>query len=164
MSNSALTRLHEQTVLPEWIDNNDHMNVAYYVLIFDNSLDILLDEIGLTRAYRKASNCTVYVLETHVCYLQEVKKGDPLSIFVRVLDCDEKRMHLFFEMRHRDDGFLAATSEQMVMHLDRAGPAPKAAAMPAAMQQALNARKDRFKGVPYPLQAGKVIGIRRKQA
>ncbi len=162
MSNSTLTRLHEQTVLPEWIDNNKHMNVAYYVLIFDHALDVFLDEIGLTHAYRDSANCTIYVLETHVCYLQEVKEGDPLVIYIRVLDCDEKRMHLFLEMRHRDKGFLAATSEQMIMHLDRAG--PKAKAMPEFLQQALQERKDRYAGVPNPPQAGNVIGIRRKQA
>lgn len=162
MSISALTPLHEQTVLAEWIDNNDHMNVAYYVLIFDRALDALLDEIGLTMDYREASDCTIYVLETHVCYLQEVKEGDPLALFVRVLDCDEKRMHLFFEMRHRDRGFLAASSEQMVMHLDRSGEKPKAKAMPAFLQQALEERKDRFRDTPWPAEAGRVIGIRRK--
>jgi acyl-CoA thioester hydrolase len=71
-------------------------------------------------------------------------------------------MHLFLEMRHRDKGFLAATSEQMIMHLDRAG--PKAKAMPEFLQQALQERKDRYAGVPNPPQAGNVIGIRRKRA
>ena len=29
------------TVLPEWIDINDHMNVAYYLLAFDQAVDAL---------------------------------------------------------------------------------------------------------------------------
>ncbi|MFC4271162.1 thioesterase-like protein [Sneathiella chungangensis] len=160
MNISTLTPLHEQTVLPEWIDHNEHMNVAYYVLIFDQSLDVFLDEIGLTRKYRESANCTVYVLETHVTYIQEVLEGDPLAMFVRVLDCDEKRMHLFLEMRHRDKGFLAATSEQMIMHLDKSG--PRAKAMPDFLQSALRERRDKDKDAHIPPQVGAVIGIRRK--
>ena len=72
MNERSLTLLHQQPVLSEWIDYNRHMNVAYYVLIFDQSLDVFLDDIGLTREYRDSSNCTVYVLETHVTYIQAV--------------------------------------------------------------------------------------------
>ena len=160
MSSPTVSVLHEQQVLPDWIDYNKHMNVAYYVLIFDQSLDVFLDDIGLTREYRDTSGCTVYVLEAHVTYIQEVHEGDPLAMYLRVLDCDEKRMHLFLEMRHRDKGFLAATSEQMIMHLDKEG--PKAAAMPDIFQSRLQQYKDRFEGAPLPQQAGAVIGIRRK--
>ena len=161
MTGSAVPAIHQQEVLTEWIDYNRHMNVAFYVLIFDQSLDVFLDQIGLTREYRESANCTVYVLETHVTYIQEVHEGDPLEMTIRVIDCDEKRMHLFLEMHHRDKGFLAATSEQMIMHLDKSG--PRAAPMPAEMQAALEANKALYKGVPVPSQSGSVIGIRRKK-
>ncbi len=161
MNEIPMTLIHEQPVLPEWIDHNNHMNVAYYVLIFDHALDEFLDEIGLTREYRNSENRTVYVLETHVTYIQEVHEGDALKMYVRVLDCDEKRMHLFLEMRHRDKGFLAATSEQMIMHLSTED-GPKAAPMPEFLQSRLQEYKDRFANAPLPRQAGAVIGIRRK--
>ena len=161
MTGPAVPAIHQQSVLTEWIDYNRHMNVAFYVLVFDQSLDVFLDEIGLTREYRENANCTVYVLETHVTYLQEVHEGDPLEMTMRVIDCDEKRMHLFLEMYHRDKGYLAATSEQMIMHLDKKG--PKAAPMPTAMQAALETNKTRYKEIPMPKQSGNVIGIRRRQ-
>jgi len=161
MTGPAVPAIHQQSVLTEWIDYNRHMNVAFYVLVFDQSLDVFLDEIGLTREYRENANCTVYVLETHVTYLQEVHEGDSLEMTMRVIDCDEKRMHLFLEMYHRDKGYLAATSEQMIMHLDKSG--PKAAPMPTAMQDALEANKMRYMETPIPKQSGNVIGIRRKQ-
>ncbi|MCC3306501.1 thioesterase family protein [Sneathiella sp. HT1-7] len=161
MNETSMPLIHEQTVRPEWIDHNKHMNVAYYVLIFDHALDDFLDEIELTREYRQSANCTVYVLETHVTYIQEVHEGDALNMYVRVLDCDEKRMHLFLEMRHRDKGFLAATSEQMIMHLSTKD-GPKAAPMPENLQTNLQKHKDQFAGDPLPKQAGAVIGIRRK--
>ncbi|WP_169568045.1 thioesterase family protein [Sneathiella limimaris] len=154
--------LRQLTVLPEWIDHNQHMNVAYYVLIFDQSLDVLLDNIELTRDYRAQSGNTVYVLETHVCYLQEVKEGDPLDITCRVIDCDEKRIHLYLEMYHGKDGFLAATSEQMILHIDAAG--PKATPMPAFIQNNLETLKQEQAHLPMPEKLGSKIGIRRKTA
>ncbi len=154
--------LRTLTVQPEWIDHNGHMNVAYYVLVFDQSLDELLDQIELTRAYRAQSGNTVYVLETHVCYLQEVKEGDPISITCRVIDCDAKRIHLYLEMYHETEGFLAATSEQMILHIDASG--PKAHPMPAHIQQNLEDLKTRDAALARPEKLGSKIGIRRKSA
>ncbi|TNE35122.1 MAG: thioesterase-like protein [Alphaproteobacteria bacterium] len=160
MNEATLPVLHQQPVLTDWIDYNGHMNVAYYVLVFDQSIDVFLDDIGLHREYRDSSNNTVYVLETHVTYVQEVHEGDPLVMSVQVLDYDHKRIHLFLEMRHRDKGFLAATSEQMILHIDKAG--PRAAAMPDHIQAALKKSFDETAHLPRPPQAGAVIGIRRK--
>jgi len=160
MEKSELKKINELQVLPEWIDHNQHMNVAFYVLIFDQSLDELLDHIELTRDYRKQSGNTVFVLETHVCYLQEVKEGDALEIYVRVVDCDAKRIHLFLEMYHRDEGFLSATSEQMILHIDASG--PKAAAMPDHIQKNLEKMKSDSAHLPPSPHQGAQIGIRRK--
>ncbi|WP_373086167.1 thioesterase family protein [Sneathiella sp.] len=160
MSNPAMNALHHQPVLPEWIDYNGHMNVAYYVLVFDQSFDVFLDDIGLTIDYRDRAGCTGFVLETHVTYIQEVHEGDPLVMHIRVLDWDQKRMHLFFEMYHQDKGFLAATSEQMILHIDKTG--PRATPMPENIQAALQQYKARTDNLPVPKQAGAVIGIRRK--
>ncbi len=148
------------TIIPEWIDHNGHMNVAYYVLVFDQSLDELLDQIELTRDYRDESGNTVYVLETHVSYLQEVKQGDQVTISYRVIDCDEKRIHLYLEMHHVKEGFLAATSEQMVFHIKASG--PKAHPMPDNILQNLKKLKAAQAHLPKPQKLGSQIGIRRK--
>lgn len=152
--------LRSLTIKPEWIDHNGHMNVAYYVLVFDQSLDVLLDNIELTRAYRSQSGNTVYVLETHVCYLQEVKEGDLVDISCRVIDCDEKRIHLYLEMHHATDGFLAATSEQMIFHIDASG--PKATPMPQHILDNLRTLKATHSALAEPEKLGSSIGIRRK--
>ncbi|MCG8490370.1 MAG: thioesterase family protein [Sneathiellales bacterium] len=162
MLKNGFKELNRLKVLPEWIDYNGHMNVAFYVMAFDQSLDELLDEIELTRAYRDASNCTVYVLETHVSYLQEVKEGDPLLITQRVIDVDEKRIHLFLEMYHETEGFLAATSEQMILHIDASG--PKAAPMPTHILDNLNQLQKEQNAYPMPERVAAQIGIRRKKS
>ena len=152
--------LRSLRIQPEWIDHNGHMNVAYYVLVFDQSLDVLLEHIELTMDYRTSSGNTVYVLETHVCYLQEVKENDPIDITCRVIDVDDKRIHLYLEMHHAEDGFLAATSEQMIFHIDTSG--PKAAAMPYHIRQNLETLKAEKAHLPLPEKLGSKIGIRRK--
>jgi len=162
MNKNGFLKLNKQNVLPEWIDYNGHMNVAFYVMVFDQSLDKLLDLVGLTRAYREATGCSVFVLETHVTYLQEVKEGDPLVMSVRVSDYDQKRIHLFLEMHHEKEGFLAATSEQMILHIDSA--APKAHPMPESILSELEKLHVSQKKAPASSQLGARIGIRRKQA
>ncbi len=162
MMKNGFMEIKRQPVLSEWIDYNGHMNVAYYVMAFDQSLDELLDYIGLTREYRNQSGCTVYVLETHVTYLQEVKENDPLVISARVVDTDEKRMHLFLEMHHETEGFLAATSEQMVLHIDASG--PKAHPMPNDIAGKLMDLHRRQLDCPAPSQLSATIGIRRKKS
>ena len=87
-----------RSVLPEWIDYNGHMNVAYYVLVFDQSLDELLDEIELTRDYRAQSGNTVYVLETHVSYLQEVKHLLNYSLINKTQKLSKVNINLFLSV------------------------------------------------------------------
>ena len=38
-------------VREEWIDYNRHMNVGYYVVVFDYATDAWLDFIGLTSSH-----------------------------------------------------------------------------------------------------------------
>jgi len=67
--------LQRQTrVKADWIDYNGHMNVAYYVLVFDHSTDALLESLGLGEAYRQGENKSFFVVESHVTYENEVKK------------------------------------------------------------------------------------------
>lgn len=109
------------TVMPEWIDYNGHMNVAYYVLAFDGATDHFIARIGLDEAYRKEKNASIFVSEMKVNYRQELLEGDPIRIRTRVLDRDDRRIVLFHEMYHGKEGYLAATNEVMCVHVDLIG-------------------------------------------
>ena len=109
MSIDAPLSLHDATVLPEWIDYNGHLNVAYYVLAFDHSTDALLDYMGFDAAYRQASNCSTFALEAHVSWLRELSEGEPMRFTQHLLDFDHKRFHHFHSMYHGTEGCLAAT-------------------------------------------------------
>ena len=40
----------EGEVLPQWIDANGHLNLAYYVVLFDQATDALYDVVGVGQA------------------------------------------------------------------------------------------------------------------
>jgi acyl-CoA thioester hydrolase len=156
---AALLETYRTAVLPEWIDYNGHMNVAYYVLVFDRGTDGLLDHLGLGAAYRRATDNTLYALEAHVSYLREVREGDPLVITTQLIAGDAKRLHFFHFMHHAEAGFLAATSELMTLHVDLAG--PRAAPIPAAEAARVAALLEEHRHLPAPPQLGRAIGLRK---
>jgi acyl-CoA thioester hydrolase len=152
--------LARSTVLPEWIDFNGHMNVAFYVLAFDKALDNFCERYDLSLDYMKRANCSTFVLEAHITYLQEVLQGDPLHFTLQLLDVDTKRLHYFMRMYHAEKGFLAATDEQLMVHVDMSE--RRVAPMPVVTLARLEALKAVHAKLPKPEQAGSVIGIRRK--
>jgi acyl-CoA thioester hydrolase len=122
--------IYNASVLPEWIDINNHMNVAYYVLAFDQAVDKLWDHFGITEAYIREQQSSTFAVESHVCYLGEMNLGDPYVVTAQVLAYDEKRIHQFQRMYHAKHGYLAATCEWMNLHVDmnqrRVSPWPEA--------------------------------------
>jgi acyl-CoA thioester hydrolase len=105
-------------VLPEWIDLNDHMNVAYYLLAFDHAVDSLWQEFGLTEDYIRTHSSSTIAVESHVTWQREILESDPYIVTSQVLAYDDKRIHQFQRMYHADQGFLAATCEWMNLHFD----------------------------------------------
>ncbi|MCW2237311.1 thioesterase family protein [Azospirillum canadense] len=162
MSETAPTNgpldLHRETVRPEWIDYNGHMNVAFYLLAFDHATDAVLDHFGIGKAYAEGEGRSMFVVEAHLTYAREVTEGDGLRFASRLLAADGKRLHLFHEMHHEEDGFLAATAEFMLVHVDlterRTVPFAPETAESIARTAAEHAR------LPKPPQAGKAVGQR----
>ena len=109
---------HELRVRPEWIDYNGHLNLAYYIVAFDQGVDKLFDIIGIGLDYRKNDELGTFAAETHTLYEREVTEGDRLRIVCHILAVDDKRMHMFLEMFHADDGFRAAAQEILYLHVD----------------------------------------------
>jgi acyl-CoA thioester hydrolase len=160
MTDAALLDAGTETVRPEWIDYNGHMNVAYYVLAFDQALDRIFDRFELGASYVKSANASFFVLETHVNYIGEVKLGDPMRFTFQLLDHDAKRVHYFMQMFHGTEGYLAATSEQLTVHVDMG--TRRSAPMPERALAQMAALRDAQAHLARPPQAGRVIGIRRE--
>jgi acyl-CoA thioester hydrolase len=114
--------IHRTTVRQDWVDYNGHMNDACYGIVFSHAVDDVIDAIGLDAAYRTAHARSMFTLETHVCYLREAKLGESLRVTQQLLGYDGKRLHVFLAMYRNGDDTLLATSEQMLLHVDMAGP------------------------------------------
>jgi acyl-CoA thioester hydrolase len=132
-------------VLPEWIDANGHMNLAYYVVLFDQATDLMYDVLGVGQAYRDATGNSTFTAETHTLYEREVRLGERVRVVQHLLGADAKRLHYFHEMFHADDGHRVAAQELIALHIDmsvrRVAPFPPE--LQARLVQAVRARAGR---------------------
>jgi acyl-CoA thioester hydrolase len=118
MSIPAPFERYEGEVLPEWIDANDHMNLAYYTVLFDYATDLLFDAIGIGRQYKDTTGNGTFVVETHNLYERELLLGDRVRVGTQILGMDAKRLHLGHEMFMVASGQRAAIQELMYVHVD----------------------------------------------
>jgi acyl-CoA thioester hydrolase len=144
---------------PGWVDYNGHLNQAYYSVLFDRAIDDALLPAGLGPDYVKLRNATYMTVENHLCFVRELFKTDPVQVASRVLDVDDKRLHLYCEMLHADEGWLSCTSEWMFLHIDMG--ARRTAPWPADVRDSLETMKSASLALPRPERAGRSIGIRR---
>jgi acyl-CoA thioester hydrolase len=105
-------------VLPDWIDHNGHMNLAYYTVLFDYATDLLFAQLGLGLDYRRETNLGTFVAETHNLYERELLVGARVRVATRIVGADGKRLHLAHEMFSDDGGHRAAAQELMFLHVD----------------------------------------------
>ncbi|MGD9916294.1 MAG: thioesterase family protein [Rhizobiaceae bacterium] len=143
----------------EWIDYNGHLNMAYYNVIFDRGADEAFALLGMGPDYAKERRLTTYTAEIHVCYVRELHLGDTVTVTTLFVDNDEKRTHFYQEIIH-SDGWLAATSEVLALHVDMTG--PKVAPYPADVLHKIEAMRAAHAVLPRPERVGRSIGIRRK--
>ncbi|MBI3824950.1 MAG: thioesterase family protein [Candidatus Rokubacteria bacterium] len=148
---------YRDVVRPEWIDHNHHMNMGYYVVVFDLATDEFFRFVGLDERHREARHVTTFCLEAHVTYHREVREGDPLRFTTLLLGHDARRIHYFHQMFHATEGYLAATNELMSLHVSRA--TRRAAPMTPAILERLARIQAAHDTTPRPPQAGRRIGL-----
>src|SRR5262249_20619926 len=107
-------QLYRTPVRPEWIDYNGHMHEAYYVLVFGHTTDAFLDFIGMDAAYRERTKTSLYTVEGHIAFVEEVPLGTELRVATTIVASDAKRVHLFHDMTRGSDGARLATYELLV--------------------------------------------------
>ena len=149
--------LHRETVRPEWIDYNGHMNVAFYVLAFDHATDAVFEYLGIGEDYRSRTGCTLFALELHVLYKAELTEGAPLRVTTQILGADEKRLHFFHRMYHAETGIEAACYEIMGLNVDMTE--RKARPFPPAARERIRAVAAAHAALSRPKEAGRAIGL-----
>ena len=148
-------RLHKATVLPDWVDYNQHLTEWAYLLIFGDNADAFFRFFGIDEAYR-AGGMSLYTAETHLRHLSEVAAGEAIELSLQVLGADSKRLHIVHEMAGAA-GATVATAEQMLVHVDiRAG---RAAPFPAQIAGRLRQIAAAHAALGVPGYVGRVIRI-----
>ena len=111
--------LNTQKIIKEWTDYNGHMNVAYYLLIFDlYGAEKLMTTFNMGEYSAKTTNKSTMVVESHITYNQEVKAGEEVDVNLIYCDHDKKRILYKLEMIHKEKKFLAATLEALSLYVD----------------------------------------------
>ena len=128
--------IYSTQIQPDWIDYNQHLNDAYYIVAMSRACDAFMVLIGIDESYRTTTQCTLYSLEAHAHWLREVKFGETLEIGAHVIGFDSKRLHLGFEVRVAGKDGLAATGEFMLLHY-RQGENAGAATFPEHIRTAI---------------------------
>jgi acyl-CoA thioester hydrolase len=145
----------EGAVLPEWIDANGHMNLAYYVVLFDQATDLLYDALGVGTAYRAATGNSTFTAETHTLYERELHAGERVRVVPHLLGADAKRLHYFHEMFHADHGHRVAAQELMALHIDMS--VRRVSPFPADLSDRISAAVRACQKRPMPQGVGRRI-------
>lgn len=145
------------SVLPEWLDYNGHMNVAYYISTFDLGVDALKATYGIDSNYIESAQRSTVALEAHITYQNEASLGEELRVDTRILDFDAKRTHLYQEMYRGED--LLATQETLSISFDLKArrSCSFGADITANIERLQNAQRSR----PRPDWVGRAVGIRK---
>ena len=110
--------LKTDKVIKEYTDYNGHLNVAYYVRIFDIAADVMLDNFKMGGESAKQNSKTTFVAEMHTIYKQEVRLGEEVETHLTYLNHDKKRIQYRLSMFHKEKKYLAATNEILSLYVD----------------------------------------------
>ena len=111
--------LSSQKIIKEWIDYNDHLNVSYYLLIFDKfGADVLNHEFKMGEHSAKTTGKSTMIVESNITYNQELKVNDEVDVNLLYFDHDKKRLQYKMEMIHKKEKYLASTIEVLALYVD----------------------------------------------
>ncbi len=141
-------------VMPDWIDYNEHLTEYCYLKLFGDATDVVLARIGAGMDY-VTSGFSFYTVETHIRHLGQARLGEKVEVRTRVLDSDDKRLHLFHEMTNLTTGGVIATAEHMLLHVD--AKAEKSCPAPAAIAEAMEGLVAAQRSLAPPEGSGRSI-------
>lgn len=158
--NQLLTPIYSTEIKPQWLDYNMHMNVAYYILVFDLAFEKLLVSLGLGEESAKTTGISTMALESHITYDQEVSLGQEVEVRMQLLDHDHKRLHLYFELYVKGSGgYRASTLEQISMCVDLNE--RKSTVFPEEVMAKIKTLSQQQAHLERPGNIGRVIAIRK---
>ncbi len=157
----AALRIYSTPVQPAWIDYNGHLRDAYYVVVLSDAIDALMDRVGIHAAYRERTRNTLYTVEMHMHWLEEVKASDTLEIDAVLLAADQKRLHLGCDVRIARHAAPVATAEFMLLHVHQ-GEKPGTGPFPADIQAAIDRLRGDADGVAWAGPRSRELALKKR--
>ena len=145
-------------VEPAWIDYNGHLNMAYYLVLFDRAVDEGLSLVGLGPAYLETRGFSYFTAETHTVYRRELPVDEAVRVTMQLVDHDEKRIHAYLEIRQLTEGWVSATCEKLFLHVDMKE--RRVVPFPEDIRTNLATMKSEHDRLPRPQGLGRSIGLK----
>ena len=110
--------LNSTKIINEWTDYNNHMNLSFYILVFDKAAEKILSQFKMGEEAAKKAKRSTMVVETHTTYNNEVKEGEDVEVFLSYFNHDKKRLHYKLEMYEKSKNILSATTEVLALYIN----------------------------------------------
>ena len=108
--------LNTTKIVNEWTDYNNHMNLSFYILVFDKAAEKILSKFNMGEEAAIKTKRSTMVVETHTTYNNEVKEDDDVDVYLSYCDHDKKRLHYKLEMYEKSKNLLSATTEVLALY------------------------------------------------
>lgn len=138
-----------------WFDYNGHLNMAYYHVLADRAVDAFYDHLGIGEENVARSGLSLFTVSVHGNYRRELRPGDLAGVTLQLLSFDDKRLRFYQVLRHLPEGWVAATFEQVALHVDMRR--RRAAFFPDPVTDRIAAEHARHARLPWPEDAGEGI-------
>ena len=110
--------LNTTKIVNEWTDYNNHMNLSFYILVFDKAAEKILSKFNMGEEAAIKTKRSTMVVETHTTYNNEVKEEDDVDVYLSYCDHDKKRLHYKLEMYEKSKNILSATTEVLALYIN----------------------------------------------
>lgn len=158
MTEAGPKHIADFTADAQWMDYNGHMNIAYYTVALDKTMDGFFDALGIGEEYARQENRSTFMLQNHTRYLREIREGQQFSSYLQLLDLDTRRFYAFVTLVHADGASQLAISEVVGMHVSLETRKP--IEYPPEAYAAMSALLSEHQTLPLPEFAGGGIGIK----
>ena len=105
-------------IINNWTDYNGHMNLAFYILVFDKGAENILSKFQMGEQSAKKTKKSTMAVESHTTYNNEVKENEEVDVYLSYFDHDKKRLHYKLEMYEKSKNILSATTEVLSLYID----------------------------------------------
>ena len=110
--------LNTTKIINDWTDYNNHMNLSFYILVFDKAAEKILSKFNMGEEAAIKTKRSTMVVETHTTYNNEVKEDDDVDVYLSYCDHDKKRLHYKLEMYEKSKNVLSATTEVLALYIN----------------------------------------------